>query len=103
MKSMPAWSAMRASLRQSGQLADQRSGTLVAERPDEQLAPNNPMLNAFALYIAVRCCIDAVWASTAFPLTTKPKRKSGLRSRAGLPALFDHFVSAAIATLRPTS
>jgi hypothetical protein len=33
---------------------------LVAERPDEQLAPNKPILNALALYIAARCCIDAV-------------------------------------------
>jgi hypothetical protein len=28
------------------------SGTLVAERPDEQLAPNSPIFNALALYIA---------------------------------------------------
>ncbi len=62
MKSMPASSAMRASRRQSGQLADQRSGTLVAERPDEQLAPNRPIFSALALYIAMRSCIDAVRA-----------------------------------------
>src|ERR1700745_2189099 len=54
-----------ASLRQSGQLADHRSGTLVAERPDEQLAPNNPILSALPLYMAMRFCIDALRASTA--------------------------------------
>src|SRR5262245_2514044 len=64
MKSMPAASARRASLRQSGQLADQRSGTMVAERPDEQFAPNTPIFSVLALYIAMRFCIDAVRAST---------------------------------------
>src|SRR5262245_28085807 len=66
MKSMPASSAMRARRAQSGQLADQRSGTLVAERPDEQLAPNTPIFSAFVLYMAMRSCIDAVRASTTF-------------------------------------
>ena len=60
MKSMPAWSAMRASFRQSGQLADHRSGTLVAERPDEQLAPKMPIFSALALYIAERSGSDPV-------------------------------------------
>ena len=60
MKSMPASSAMRASARQSGQLADQRSGTVVAVRDDEQLAPNMPILSALALYMAMRSRIDAV-------------------------------------------
>src|SRR3954468_23119288 len=63
MKSMPASSAMRASFRQSGQLADQRSGTLVAERPDEQLAPKMPIFSALALYIAERSDSDPVRAS----------------------------------------
>src|SRR5262249_2811406 len=67
MKSMPAASAMRASFRQSGQLADQRSGTRVAERPDEQLAPNSPILSRFALNIAARSAIDAVRVSKAIP------------------------------------
>ena len=51
---------MRARLRQSGQLAVHLSGTFVAERPDEQLAPNNPTFNALALYMAARSRIDAV-------------------------------------------
>src|SRR5215471_9158264 len=54
MKSIPAASAMRASRRQSGQLADHRSATVVAERPDEQLAPNRPILSRLPLYIARR-------------------------------------------------
>ena len=68
MKSMPAASAMRASRRQSGQLADQRSGTLVAERPDEQLAPKMPIFSALALYIAMRSRIDAGRASKMFSI-----------------------------------
>ena len=64
MKSMPAASAMRASARQSAQLADQRSGTLVAERPDEQLAPNRPSFSALALYIARRSRMEAVGRSS---------------------------------------
>ena len=46
MKSMPASSAMRASFRLSGQVPDQRSGTLVTARPEEQLAPNSPIFSA---------------------------------------------------------
>src|ERR1700730_4227909 len=64
MKSMPASSASLASARHSGQVAAQRSGTLVAERPDEQLAPNRPILSALPLYMAMRSCMDALRAST---------------------------------------
>jgi hypothetical protein len=45
---------MRASRKQSGQLADHRSATMVADRPDEQLAPNRPILSRLPLYIAIR-------------------------------------------------
>src|SRR5512134_2171567 len=58
---------MRASFRQSGQLADHRSGTLVAERPDEQLAPKMPIFSALALYIAARSGNDPVRLSMAVP------------------------------------
>src|SRR5258708_24510219 len=68
MKSRPASSAMRASCRQSGQLADQRSGTLVAERPDEQFAPKMPIFSALLLYMAMRSRIDAVRASKGFSI-----------------------------------
>jgi len=51
---MPASSAMRAIFRQSGQVASQRSGTKVAVRADEQLAPNKPILSALALCISSR-------------------------------------------------
>src|SRR5215475_8310033 len=61
---MPASSAMRASLTLSAQLPDQRSGTKVTARPDEQLAPNRPILSALPLYMAVRCCMAAAGAST---------------------------------------
>src|SRR3979409_1074615 len=54
MKSMPAASAILASARQSGQLALQRSGTVVAVREDEQLAPNTPILSVLGLYMAMR-------------------------------------------------
>jgi len=68
MKSMPAVSAMRAKRRQSGQLADHRSGTLVAERPDEQLAPKMPIFSALALYMAMRSRIDAERADRTFSI-----------------------------------
>src|SRR5258708_36576999 len=54
MNSMPASSAICARRRQSGQLPDQRSGTSVTARPEEQFAPNRPSLSLFALYIAAR-------------------------------------------------
>src|SRR5262249_62080653 len=69
LKSMPASSAIRARRAQSGQLADQRSGTLVGERPDEQLAPNTPIFSVLALYMAMRSRIDAVGDSTMFSIT----------------------------------
>ena len=58
---------MRASFRQSGQLADHRSGTLVAERPDEQLAPKMPIFSALALYIAERSGSDPVRLNMVAP------------------------------------
>src|ERR1700684_3732788 len=67
MKSRPAASASRASARQSGQPADQRSGTLVAERPDEQLAPNRPIFSALPLYMAILLFMDELGASTSVP------------------------------------
>src|SRR5215471_10295296 len=45
---------MRASRRLSGQFPDQRSGTKVTARPDEQLAPNRPICSRLALYMAMR-------------------------------------------------
>src|SRR5258708_28514531 len=77
MKSTPASSAMRGSRRQSGQLADQRSGTLVAERPDEQFAPKTPIFSALALYMAMRSCIDAVRANKRFSFNSRSGRKLG--------------------------
>src|SRR3954469_8946255 len=67
MKSMPASSAILASARQSGQLAVQRSGTVVAVREDEQFAPNTPILSALELYMAMRSGIApgvvSMWGS----------------------------------------
>src|ERR1051325_524697 len=54
MNSMPASSAIRARARQSSQFPDQRSGTRVTARPDEQLAPNRPSFSRFRLYIVAR-------------------------------------------------
>src|SRR5215813_3307452 len=62
---MPASSARRASLRQSVQVASQRSGTRVAVRADEQFAPNRPIFNAFAVYIVTRPRIEPFWAAMA--------------------------------------
>src|ERR1700693_6015450 len=58
---------MRARRRLSDQVPDHRSGTSVTARPEEQLAPNRPILSALALYIAMRSCIEAVRASTFSP------------------------------------
>src|ERR1700688_3272327 len=74
MKSRPAASASLASARQSSQLADQRSGTLVAERPDEQLAPNRPILSALSLYMAMRAGMDTAGASTVSSSRAKALR-----------------------------
>src|SRR5260221_7173375 len=64
---MPTSSAILASLRLSGQLPDQRSGTSVTARPDEQFAPNKPILSLFALCIDMRSCRDGAGASTVPP------------------------------------
>src|SRR5262249_54799977 len=65
---MPTSSAMRASRRLSGQVPDQRSGTRVTARPEEQLAPNRPILSAWALYMLMRSRIEIWGASTFSPL-----------------------------------
>src|SRR5665213_1233041 len=54
MKSMPASSARCANARVSSHEAPHRSVTIVGHRPDEQLAPNNPIFNLLSLYIARR-------------------------------------------------
>src|SRR5579862_2424492 len=72
MKSSPASSASFASATQSSQLADQRSGTVVAERPDEQLAPNSPILSALSLYMAMRDCMEAA-AGASTVLSSRKK------------------------------
>ena len=59
MNSRPASSAMRASRTLSAQLPDQRSGTVVTARPDEQFAPNSPSLSLLALCMAMRARIAA--------------------------------------------
>src|SRR5580692_4585887 len=68
MKSMPASSAICARRLQSGQLPDQRSGTMVTARPDEQLAPNRPICSLLSEYMARRDCREA--ACTGGPLGT---------------------------------
>src|SRR5262249_11853676 len=67
MKSMPTSSAMRARARLSRHVPDQRSGTRVTARPDEQLAPNRPILSLLALYMSMRCRMEALGASTGVP------------------------------------
>src|SRR3954462_5752393 len=52
---MPASSAISASRRLSAQVPDQRSGTLVTARPDEQFAPNSPIFNALPPASRLRC------------------------------------------------
>ena len=52
---MPASSAILASRRLSGQVPDQRSGTLVTARPEEQLVPNSPIFSAWPPASRLRC------------------------------------------------
>src|SRR5579864_9482342 len=85
MKSIPVSSAMRASRRQSGQLADQRSGTVVADRPEEQFAPNRPIFSALPLYIARRSDMDDVRASTGVLRGLKLQRIARITSFFPLP------------------
>src|SRR6266508_1935998 len=67
---MPAASAMRASFRLSRQFPDQRSGTWVTARPDEQFAPNRPICSRLAPYMAMRSRIEASRTGTASLLTS---------------------------------
>src|SRR5689334_18335721 len=64
---MPASSDMRARRRLSGHEPDQRSGTSVTARPDEQFGPNKPILSALALYMLARSRMDALGASNGRP------------------------------------
>src|SRR6185503_10884365 len=80
---MPQASACFAISRQSAQLADHRSGTLVADRPDEQFAPNRPSLSALSLYIAKRSRIVGAERSSkqasvscAWSLDVRPTERS---------------------------
>src|SRR3981189_1072427 len=70
---------MPGSLRLSGQLPDQRSGTSVTARPDEQFDPNRPILSLLALCIDMRSCRVGAGASTVPPeiVFDTAKSKSG--------------------------
>src|SRR5258708_21270944 len=61
---MPASSDMMASFLLSGQLPDQRSGTKVTARPDEQFGPNRPICSLLPEYIERRDCREACGACT---------------------------------------
>src|SRR5580693_9735872 len=72
MKSMPASSAICARRLQSGQLPDQRSGTMVTARPDEQLAPNRPICSLLSEYMARRDCREAACTGVTFSFSPPP-------------------------------
>src|ERR1700686_4278879 len=65
-KSMPASSDMMASFLLSGQLPDQRSGTKVTARPDEQFGPNRPICSLLPEYIERRDCREAACTGVTF-------------------------------------
>src|SRR5258708_38188252 len=67
MKSMPASSAICARRRLSAQVPDQRSGTLVTARPDEQFAPNSPIFSALPPASRLRCGNDELAIGTIIP------------------------------------
>src|SRR5881227_465825 len=83
MNSIPAASAICARAKQSGQLPDQRSGTIVTARPEEQLAPNSPSFSRFVLYIAARspCPILRSIGFPAEPLTLSLSPHAGRGER----------------------
>ena len=64
---MPASSAILARRRLSGQVPDQRSGTLVTARPEEQLAPNSPIFSALPPASRLRCGNDEFAFGTIIP------------------------------------
>src|SRR5690348_2511474 len=80
---------MRASRRLSAQEPDQRSGTRVTARPDEQFAPNRPIFSAFSLYIAMRERMDAVGACTVSPFAGTGGLHGVMTKRQGFDA--NHF------------
>jgi hypothetical protein len=65
---MPAWSAINASRLLSAQLPDQRSGTSVTARPDEQLTPNKPICSLLLPCMARRAFIKGEGPCTREPL-----------------------------------
>src|ERR1700681_1746115 len=77
MKSMPASSAICARRLQSGQLPDQRSGTRVTARPDEQFAPNRPICSLLLAYMARRDCREACGACTGVTFFSFPPPVGG--------------------------
>src|SRR5215204_4323533 len=72
MKSMPAASASRASLRLSCHVPDQRSGTLVTARPEEQFAPNSPIFSRLPWFGDIRCGTDAIALDKVIPQAWSP-------------------------------
>ncbi len=79
---MPASSAICASRRLSAQVPDQRSGTLVTARPDEQFAPNSPIFSALPPASRLRCgndefafgtIIPQAWRKLAGPITGRQR------------------------------
>ena len=54
-------------LRLSAQVPDQRSGTLVTARPEEQLAPNSPIFSALPPVTRLRCGNDEFAFRTIIP------------------------------------
>src|SRR5215472_10714880 len=84
---MPAWSASNASFLLSGQLPDQRSGTSVTARPDEQLSPNKPICSLLPPCMAKRAFIEGEGAcievsfETHYSIAQKPTRRCGSSCR----------------------
>src|SRR6202142_175461 len=93
MKSMPASSAICARRLRSRQLPDQRSGTKVTARPDEQFAPNRPICSLLSEYMARRDCREACGACTGvtfflLPLPLVGRGRGGGGGGAGASVLF---------------
>ena len=63
---------------------DQRAGTLVTARPDEQFAPNSPIFNALPPASRLRCGNDEFAFGTIIPQAWRKPAGSHYRTAASL-------------------
>jgi hypothetical protein len=75
---------MRKVMRVPVLFTDQRSGTLVTARPDEQFAPNNPIFSTLPPASRLRCGNDEFAFGTIIPQAWRKLTGSHYRTAASL-------------------